>query len=652
MTAEPRPSVPVDDLREQLKALGYLDARVDRFVLGRAPSGSAGRLALAASLRIGALAGALLGPAAAAGLSARLPGLVTSLADAVVLACYLAVLMGAGSALLAFVVTLAAGALARKAASQPDFPMRARRAAVMAGLVVAALCLLYLTLWWRATTLATLEIGSGPMAPLGGTAAQTLVLAIAVAISVLIGHSVTVTVLATLVRSGLARSLPQGSPLSSWRVLLPVSAVALVGAFSLLAATAPAASPTAAPSPLVVVPTGLRVVVVAIDGVDVATLSRLIAAGATPTLEALTSQARAPLANDADRDPARVWTTIATAQPPERHGIRALEARQLAGVEGRLRSESPALAVLTAATDVLRLTRPAIASGDERVLPAFWEVAAAAGLRTAVIHWWATWPATDGQGVVVSDRAILRLEQGGALAGEIAPASVYDSLLTGADARRRRVAAATSRTWPAGLPDDVTSTLRRSAELDATVLDLGADAALGPLDLLTVYLPGLDIAQHALLQGRDGSALAPSAMADRVRGLEAYYTFLDAALATWLSARPEADQQVVLVMQPGRVQQPSAGLLAVSGASAASARVADVSPTVVAPTVLAALGVPVASDLAGAAARALFSEEFQRKHPERLVATYGERRRSTQPRTGQPLDQEMIERMRSLGYVR
>jgi len=652
MTAEPPPSVPVADLREQLRALGYLDARVDRFVLGRAPSGSTGRLALAASLRIGALAGALLGPAAAASLSARLPGLVTSLADAIVLGGYLAVLMGAGSALLAFVVTLAAGALARKGASHPDFAVRARRAAVLAGLVVAAVCLLYLTLWWRATTLATLEVGRGSMVPLGSTAAQTLVLAIAVAISVLIGHSVTVTVLATLVRSGLARSLPQGSPLSSWRVLLPVSAVALVGAFSLLAATAPAASPTAAAPPLVVVPTGLRVAVVAIDGVDVATLTRLIDAGATPTLKALTSQARAPLSNDADRDPARVWTTIATAQPPERHGIRALEARQLAGVEGRLRSESPALAVLTAATDVLRLTRPAIASGEERVLPAFWEVAAAAGLRTAVIHWWATWPATDGQGAVVSDRAILRLEQGGALAGEIAPAALYDPLRSGAGDRHRRVAAATARPWPAGLPADVTSTLLRSAELDATVLDLGADPALGPLDLLTVYLPGLDIAQHALLQGRDGAALAPSAMADRIRGLEAYYSFLDAALARWLAALPAENRQVVLVMQPGRVQQPSPGLLAISGVDAALAQLTDVSPAVVAPTVLTALGVPVASDLAGAAARALFSEEFQGRHPVRTVATYGERRRSTQPRTGQPLDQEMIERMRSLGYVR
>jgi len=639
MPGDQRPSVPVEDLREQLRALGYLDARVDRFVLGRTSFS-----AFAASVRIGALAGALLGPAAAVGLSARLPDLVTSVADAIVLAFYLAVLLGAGSAILAFIATLIAAAFARRAASRPDFAARARRAAALAGLIVAGVCLIYLTLWWRVTT--------GPSAALASVGAQVFVLAIAVAISVLIGHMVTVTVLASLVRFGLAGSLQRGSPLSSWRVLLPVGVIALVGAFALLIVTAPAESAAEPPPPLAVVPTGKQVVVLAIDGVDVATLDRLNAAGLTPTLALLTSQARAPIANDVDRDPARVWTTIATAQPPERHGIRALEARQVAGVRGRLLAESPALTLLTAATDVLRLTRPAIASGQERVLPAFWEVAATAGLRTAVIHWWATWPAPEGHGVVISDRAILRLEQGGDPAGEIAPVSLYPALLKGTEARHVRISLASAHEWPAGQADDISKALRRSAELDATVLDLGADPAIGPLDLLTLYLPGLDIAQHALLQGSNGAPLAPSAMADRVRGLEAYYVFLDGTLARWLAALPSANRQVVLVMQPGRVQQPSAGLLALSGDGAASASLEEVPPTAVAPTILTALGVPVAADLAGTAARSMFSDLFQTAFPARTVASYGERRRPGQVISGKPLDREMIERMRSLGYVR
>jgi hypothetical protein len=269
-----------------------------------------------------------------------------------------------------------------------------------------------------------------------------------------------------------------------------------------------------------------------------------------------------------------------------------------------------------------------------------------------VIHWWATWPAPEGQGIVISDRAILRLEQGGTPAGEIAPVSLYEPLLKGTEARHLRLALATAHEWPADQADDISKTLRRSAELDAMVLDLGADPALGPLDLLTVYLPGLDIAQHALLQGSDGSPLAPSAMADRVRGLETYYAFLDGILGRWLAALPSANRQVVLVMQPGRVQQPSAGLLALSGEGATFGILGEVPPTTVAPTVLTALGVPIAADLAGTPARSMFTDLFQTGFPARTVATYGERRRPGQVRTGKPLDQEMIERMRSLGYVR
>ena len=89
------PDPRVDELREQLKALGYLDARVDRFVLGGgARRTKAVALAAGASARLGLLAGLLLGPAAAIGLRARVPGLVTGGLDAIVLAAYLAILFG------------------------------------------------------------------------------------------------------------------------------------------------------------------------------------------------------------------------------------------------------------------------------------------------------------------------------------------------------------------------------------------------------------------------------------------------------------------------------------------------------------------------------------------------------------------------------
>jgi hypothetical protein len=633
----------VDDLREQLRALGYLDARVGRFVLGGAARRARpAALAAAASARIGLLAGVLLGPAAAVGLRWRAPGLVTGATDAAVLALYLAVLFGMAGAIAAFGAILAGGLAARRAGDREHFPARARRAAAAAGVVVGLACVSYLTLWWRAA------IGFDGSTPVAWTAG---VLSIAVAISLLLGHAVTITVLAFLARLGLGQSLAPGTPLSSWKAIAPLAGIALSGALVLLLLTAPSPAGGDDVPALTVVPTGERVVVIAIDGVDVATLDRLDLAGRLPHVHRLLGGATATLLSDADRDPARVWTTIATGQPPERHGIRALESRQVAGLEGRLRPESPWVSTLAAATDLVRLTRPSIASGDQRLIPAFWEVAARAGLRTATIHWWATWPAPVDLGVVLSDRAILRLERGGALDGEIAPASLYTSLRETWAARRDRATVLAQHAVPAGVPADAAAVLERSAQLDATLADLAADSTLGGSDLLVVYLPGLDIAQHALFGAPNGASLTASAAAGRVASLEQYYVYLDELLGSTLLANTPPDRLVVLITQPGRVAESSPGLLAISGAPSEHGRGAG-GVTDAAPTILYALGVPTARDLAGHPLTGLFGQVFAAAHPVRDVATYGSRVHVPRAGTGRPLDKEMIERMKSLGYVR
>jgi hypothetical protein len=167
---------------------------------------------------------------------------------------------------------------------------------------------------------------------------------------------------------------------------------------------------------------------------------------------------------------------------------------------------------------------------------------------------------------------------------------------------------------------------------------------------VAVYLPGLDIAQHALLAATDGS-LGASAAAARVDALKDYYVFLDRLLADAL--RPDARQTVFLVTEPGRVAASSEGLLAVVGAHAASGPSTQAARGVdVMPTIMQALGVPVSTQLAGRPLTALFDGAFVARFPVREVATYGPPSGESAERKGQPLDQEMIDRLRSLGYVR
>ena len=634
----------VSELRAQLKALGYLDAGVDRFLLAPA-SGRRGRanVALRSALRLGVIAGALLGPAGALGLAFRLPGLVTGARDALVLAVYFAAIFFVVFSAAAAIITLVASAVVRP--EDDRFAVRGPRVARAAGWTLAILTLAYLTMWWR-----TANAGFGWSAPIWTASALVL----AVAMSLLLGHAARIATLGVLASNPAGTSLPPVSR-RSWRLTLAGGAVAFVGASALLIATASTEStPTSVP-PLTVVPTGVRLKVIAIDGVDPHLFDPSAwpdVAPATPVVGAVLG-ARYTLQPQDTMDPARAWTTISTGEGPDVHGVHAIETRRVAGLQGILAGDSTAIGrALRTATDTIRLTRPSIASRNERRSMTVWEIAEQAGLRTAVVNWWATWPAASRTGLVLTDRAILRLEHGGALDGEIAPADIYPPL-RGAWPSIRAGAEAKAAAAFTGVADrSLASVLRRSATLDATVVGL-TDALPGPVrDLDVVYLPGLDIAQHLLLSSGDEGAPSPSAMDARVAALRAYLGFLHGLLAPWL--RPAPGEFVMLITQPGRVAVPAAGTLTVYGILPPPAHVeapaiverGSIPVADIAPSILQSLGIPLSRELAGEPHAAAVPAA------PRYVSTYGPPFRDDSTRRGKPLDRETLERLRSLGYIK
>ena len=108
-----------------------------------------------------------------------------------------------------------------------------------------------------------------------------------------------------------------------------------------------------------------------------------------------------------------------------------------------------------------------------------------------------------------------------------------------------------------------------------------------------------------------------------------------------------------MITSPGRVAEPGPGLLLARGATAnGHLRDGDARPTDVMPTILQALGVPLSRELAGRPLVEVFAADFARRYPVRQVSTYGVPSAVRAERHGEPLDQEMIDRLRSLGYVR
>ncbi len=624
----------VDDLRKQLRALGYLDAGVDRFVLGPARSArSPTTIAALSSLRVGLIAAALLGPSAAIGVGTRFPGLVTGPRDAALVALYLGAIFGTAMAALTFAASLLFARLSSRDAS------RARLRSRTAGAIVTVCVLTYLTLWWRSAS-----AGVAWATPMW----TALALVLAVVISLLLGHAVAVTTFALMAARQKVSDAAVLSGTRTWRLVFGAGLLAFCGAAALLFVATPVSGGAAYRPPLPIVSAGLRVKLLAIDGFDPQVFERLNASGRVPELARLVGGARARLAMNA-RDPARTWTTVATGQPPDVHGVLGLETRRVAGLRGTVAAgdEGALQRTIRGATDLLRLTRPSLASGTELRSKPFWEVASEAGLRAAVVNWWATWPAggADGpQPVVVSDRAALRLERGGSLDAEISPGELYDLLRAEWSSITREAAEVVKSSLPLTGDPQLDGALRRSAELDALQLALSARVSENDPDLLAVYLPGLDIAQHTLL----ASGAAPSAIASRLDALAGYYAYID-ALLRW---RKPAGEIIVVVTGPGRLSSTAQGTMSISGAIAG--RGIDVTANVVdvAPTILHLLGVPVSRELAGKPLLGLLTPEFTARFPVREVPTYGRRSGQTTIRRGDPLDREAIERLRSLGYVR
>ena len=368
----------------------------------------------------------------------------------------------------------------------------------------------------------------------------------------------------------------------------------------------------------------------------------------TPTLARLLEGSTAVLPSSDAPDPARTWTSFATGQPAAIHGVGGIETRRVSGTEGTVEARSGAGAAIAAATDALRLTRPVLTTSVQRRSKTFWEVAADAGLTTLVVNWWATWPVPEGQGIVLSDRATLRLDRGGEQDAEIAPSSLYAALRAGwpalRDEARRDIVAAFPR-----IDDASQQVLRRAAEQDLVPERLAGRVAAEPPRLRAIYLPGLDIAQYELLASR--GSLPPSAIASRVDALERYYMFLDRVVSRLLaSAGP--DDLVALLADPGRAASRGTALLALSGTAARATTRTEARRQDVMPTLLYALGVPMSREVPGRPRTELFTEAFSARVPVRFVDAYGPRTLAPRPPNAAPLDQEMLDRLRSLGYVR
>lgn len=273
---------------------------------------------------------------------------------------------------------------------------------------------------------------------------------------------------------------------------LPLAA-ALLGGGWLAARTTTAATP-AKPRP---------VVVVGIDGAEWDVVRQLWEEGKLPHLKAIAERGVTEVLRTRYGSSPVIWTTIATGRQSRVHGITGFTVPTERG-------ETPVGSTL-------------------RRVPALWNMASAAGLRVAVVSWWASWPAEQVAGVVVSDRALLAVDEA------VSPASFaprFAQLRDAALARDNRFG---------GNPE--------AAKRDQVTAEVGRElVASGDYDLAMVYFRGVDVASHNFWRYFRPEGFPPpdpEMMARHGDEVPRTYEATDAAIGALVAAAPDANVFVI-----------------------------------------------------------------------------------------------------------
>jgi len=398
-----------------------------------------------------------------------------------------------------------------------------------------------------------------------------------------------------------------------------------------------------------------RLLLIGLDGADWDIIDPLMEQGRMPHLKALVDGgARARLKTITPVLSPIIWTSIATGVGPDRHGIMDfLATSQETG-------------------------RQIPVTSNMRKVKALWNIASEHGLTAGVIAWWASWPAEPINGFVISDRVSYQLfgfqSSGEDLRGRTYPESlalaIQPMIVSPASVGEADVAEFIPD--GAAAPDhaDQVSRVRSVLASARTYAGIGLDLLkVYDPDLKMIYFEGTDTIAHNFMRYRPPllAGVRPEEEAAYGGIVDRFYEYQDAILGRVLDLADE--RTIVLVCSDHgfrtgtnrpttdpRIEMGGAadwhrkfGILAIHGPGIRKGvNLADASVLDIAPTVLAALGLPVAEDMQGD----VLYEAFETRPDTGTIATYetGGPRGTGEP-LGSSLDEEIVAKLTALGYV-
>ena len=412
-----------------------------------------------------------------------------------------------------------------------------------------------------------------------------------------------------------------------------------------------------------------RVLLVGVDAGEWDVLGPLLDQGKCPNFARMRDQGSAGKLRSLEpltKSPI-IWASIATGKVPQKHGILDFFMKQRARAreverERKREQMTPAGEGEAPATSNLWRARP------------IWQILGGLGRTVGVVGWWTTWPAQPVNGVLISDYVQY---DNGSWPAKNSRRTYPDSLAATVERLRRKPESVSWAEVFQFVPAiDTTKVTPRQEQL---IHDLkwiyAADMTFYRValelykkkhpDFFTVYFRGVDEMSHVYwdidLPGGYSPPLSDQEIAWLKRLIPNYYVFTDRMLGDFLK---EAGKNTdVIVCSDHGFMGGGRGVMAhkldgmvfmmgphvVKGGNISGATVLDI-----APTILAMYGLPTARDMDGRPIPGgLDPNLVKRMERETRLQTYETARASgeSEEPLRSPVDQELRERLRSLGYI-
>ena len=405
-----------------------------------------------------------------------------------------------------------------------------------------------------------------------------------------------------------------------------------------------------------------RVIVLGMDGLDPRAVDLLMSENKLPHFAKLRQEgAYGRLLSSKPMLSPVLWTTVTTGKTPEQHGI------------GHFTAIDPQSGEMLPVTSGMRKVK------------ALWNILTDRQKKVAVVGWWATWPAEDVNGAMVSDHLCYHFLFPQAQGGADTPQGLTDPpelaqklqplVRRPADVTAQEVAPFIQVTpdefgRPFDFNDDVSHFKWALATADTNRrvgLKLWRDEQP---DVLMAYTEGTDSVAHLFGHLFRAANLSGELLEQQRKfgnAVEQMYVYADGILGDYMKVMDDDTALVVLSdhgfdlgatqADPSKTRDMrrvserfhnAEGILYMYGRGVkARARLDQPQLLDVAPTVLALAGLPAARDMPGR----VIAEGLDLSIPGPAVATYETGPAGTRTAQDPRADPQILERLRSLGYV-